>query len=154
MSNVFKKLISKEFGENNYNRYFFSFQKKIANRDLDLKSIEKDEIFRDIYNKLKDKDIVVLNKKLEILSDAMLVAMNISKNYSIALIFYLCASLLLMILNLVPIITVIGLILMGICFIIKTYEFVINKYCFIDAHIIIVYKAVLDVLIKKSKIAE
>jgi hypothetical protein len=48
-------------------------------------------------------------------------------------------------------ITVISLILMSVSFIVKTYEYLINKYCFIDAHIVLVYKTVLDrvILIKE-----
>ncbi|MDF2951922.1 MAG: hypothetical protein K0S18_1505 [Anaerocolumna sp.] len=50
-----------------------------------------------------------------------------------------------------PMITVISLILMSVSFIVKTYEYLINKYCFIDAHIVLVYKTVLDrvILIKE-----
>ena len=33
---------------------------------------------------------------------------------------------------------------MCILFLAKTYEFIINKYCFIDAHIVWIYKTVLD----------
>lgn len=150
MASVFKKLISKELGESSYNKYFFSFQKRMANKSYDLRTFDNEEIFNDIYNRLKDKDIKVLTKMLERLSDAMFLAMRISKTYIFALVFYLFACAFIIFQGLLPILAVVSLLLFSACFIYKTYEYVVNKFCFIDAHIIIVYKAVLDLLIIKA----
>lgn len=151
MASVFKKLISKELGESSYNKYFFSFQKRIANKDYDIRAFDNEEIFNDIYNRLKDKDIASLTKMVERLSDTMFLAMRISKTFIFAFLAYLGASIFIISQGLMPIITVGALILLSICFIYKTYEFVVNKFCFIDAHIVIVYKAVLDMLILKAR---
>lgn len=153
MASVFKKLISKELGESNYNRYFYSLQKKIASKNYDLKALDNQEIFNDIYEQLKDKDIAVLSKMLERLSDTMYIAMRISKTFLFSFLFYLAASLFLIALTLTTGITIIALVTMCICFIYKTYEYLVNKFCFIDAHIILVYKSVLDILILKSKLS-
>lgn len=150
MASVFKKLISKELGESCYNKYFFSFQKRMASKNYDMKSFDNEEIFNDIYNRLKDKDIKVLTKMLERLSDTMFLAVRISKTYVFALFFYLFACGFIIFQGLLPIITVGSILLLSASFIYKTYEFVVNKFCFIDAHIIIVYKAVLDMLILKA----
>ena len=36
---------------------------------------------------------------------------------------------------------------MNVAFVYKTYEFISNKFCYIDAQIVLVYKAVLDRII-------
>ena len=47
--------------------------------------------------------------------------------------------------------TVMSLILISICFIYKIYEFITNKFCYIDAQIVLVYKAVLDRIILNER---
>ena len=64
-----------------------------------------------------------------------------------AFIAYLAASIFLLVRGLNPAITIVALSLMSVCFIIKTYEFVVNKYCYVDAQIVLVYKAVLEKII-------
>lgn len=147
MTSVFKKLISRELGEMNYNRYFFCYQKGIANKSCNSK-----EIYNDIYEKLKDKDIHVIKRMHDRLNDAMLLALRISKTYLFSFLFYLGTAIFIVGIGLRPFLMVCGLILMTVCFLFKTVEFIVNKYCFIDAQIVLVYKAVLDELIVKKKI--
>jgi hypothetical protein len=139
MSNVFKKLISKEMGEVNYNRYF-SFVKK----NMETKVSDSQTIFNDMYEKLKYRDVKSIAKMHNRLNDTMLLAFRISKNFFMAFLFYLAASIFLIVKGLQPELTIVALILMNVCFIYKTYEFVANKFCYIDAQIVLVYKAVLD----------
>lgn len=151
MSSVFKKLLSQEFGESNYNKYFYCFQKLLSEKKYDIKKMENEEIYEDIYNRLKEKERVVLQKKSEQLLDTMFIALSISKNYIFIFLCYLAVAFFLIIQGLVPIITISALVLLSGCFIYKTYEFVINKYCYIDAHLIIIYKSVLDQLLEGEK---
>lgn len=148
MASVFRKLISKEFGDSKYHKYFYIYQKRVIDKTYDYKNLNNEEIFNDIYEELKDIDILQLKKRMERLSDAMYIALRISKIYIFTLIFYLGASLFLLSLDLQLMITVGGLMLMSICFVYKTYEFIVNKFCYIDAHIVIVYKSVLDELLQ------
>jgi len=147
MASVFKKLISKELGKNNYNRYFFCYQKGVNNKASSSK-----EIYNDIYERLKDRDINAIKKMHKRLNDAMIIALRISKTYFFALIFFIGASLFLIGQDLKPVITIISLVIMCLCFVYKTFEFIVNKYCFIDAQIVLVYKAVLDELILRYQI--
>ena len=79
----------------------------------------------------------------------------INKNYVFAVIFYLVSVTFIIAQGLVPFVTIIAIGAMSICFLYKTYEFVVNKYCYIDAHIIIVYKEVLDqLLIQKGVVKQ
>lgn len=146
MASIFKKLISRELGEMNYNRYFFCYQKGIANKISNSK-----EIYNDMYDKLKDKDIRMIKRMHERLNDAMVLALRISKTYLFTFLFYLGAVIFVFGVGLQPILMVTGLILMTLCFMFKTYEFIVNKYCFIDAQIVLVYKAVLDELLMNKK---
>lgn len=147
MTSVFKKLISRELGESKYNKYFFCYQKLILDKKYESKKFDNKEIYDDIYEMLKDKDQEDLKSMLERLLDAMCLALKISRNYIFTFIVYLLAAAFIIFQGLLPVITVMGLILMSLCFIYKTYEFVVNKYCFIDAHIVLVYKSVLDRLL-------
>ena len=147
MASVYKKLISRELGESNYNRYFFCYQKGITNKTCNSK-----EIYNDIFERLKDKDILTIRKMRDRLNDAMIWALRISKTYFYSFLFYVGASLFLISIGIQPLFIWIGISLLTICFLFKSYEYIINKYCFIDAQIVLVYKAVLDELMLNYKI--
>ena len=146
MANVFKKLISKELGEVNYHRYFSSVKKNI-----DAKVGDSQTIYNDMYEKLKYRDLRSIAKMHSRLNDTMLLAFRISKNFFLAFLFYLSASIFLIAKDLRPEFTIVALVLMSVCFIYKAYEFVANKFCYIDAQIILVYKAVLDRIILNER---
>lgn len=146
MSNVFKKLISKELGEVNYLRYF-SFIKK----NMDTKIADSQIIYNDMYEKLKYRDMKAITKMHHRLNDTMLLAFRISRNFFFSFLVYLSASVFLIARGLQPEVTIVALILINLCFIYKAYEFVANKFCYIDAQIILVYKAVLDKIILSEK---
>lgn len=146
MSNVFKKLISKELGETNYHRYF-SFVKK----NMDEKVGNSQSLYNDIYEKLKYRDLRAITKMHSRLNDTMLLAFRISKNFFLAFIFYLSASIFLIARELRPELTIVALTLMSMCFVYKTYEFVSNKFCYVDAQIVLIYKAVLDRIILNER---
>jgi len=145
MSNVFKKLISKELGEVNYRRYFAFVKRSIETRNGDSQVI-----FNDIYEKLKYRDYKSIKKMHNRLNDTMLLAFRINRNFFLSFLVYLAASIFLIVKDLRPDLTVIALILINICFIYKTYEFISNKFCYIDAQIVLVYKAVLDRIIRNE----
>lgn len=139
MASVFKKLIRKEFGENSYNTYFNYYHKNINSTSIDNK-----EVFEDIYLKLKEYDtntILLMNKRL---NDTLLAAFRISKSYIMIPFVYMLSVIFLLVRNIHPVIVVPALLLITACFIIKSYEFIVNKYCYIDARIVLVYKSVLD----------
>ena len=147
MASVFKKLISRELGEMNYNRYFFCYQRGIANKTCNSK-----EIYNDIYDKLKDKDERVIKSMHERLNDSMILALRISRSYLFTFLFFLGAVVFILGIGMKPILVVAGLVIVTICFLFKTVEFFVNKYCFIDAQIVLVYKAVLDELLMSKRL--
>ncbi len=146
VSNVFKKLISKEMGEVNYHRYF-SFIKK----NIEAKTVDSQALYNDMYEKLKYRDFKSITKMHNRLNDTMLLAFRISKNFFFAFIVYLTATVFLVTKELPPQLMLISLIAMNACFAYKIYEFVVNKFCYIDAQIVLIYKAVLDRIILNEK---
>lgn len=146
VSNVFKKLISKEMGEVNYHRYF-SFVKK----NMETKSVDSQALYNDMYEKLKYRDLSSITKMHNRLNDTMLLAFRISKNFFFAFIVYLAASIFLITKGLQPELMVLSMVLMSLCFVYKIHEFISNKFCYIDAQIVLIYKAVLDRIILNEK---
>lgn len=147
MASVFRKLICKELGENCYEQYFACYQKLITNKTYNHRVLDNMEIYEDIYNRLKDKDVESLIKMTKRLSDSLNHVLRISKTFKIAFAVYIVSLVLLLVQGL-PFL--IGLLCIGAvttAFLYKAYEYIANKYCFIDAHIVIIYKSVLDHLI-------
>ena len=146
MANVFKKLIRKELGEINYHRYS-SFIKK----NIDTSSNDSQTIFNDMYEKLRSRDLKAISKMHNRLNDTMLLAFRISKNFLFSFLVYILASVYLIFRAMSPELTAISLILINISFTYKAYEFISNKFCYIDAQIVLVYKAVLDRIILNER---
>ncbi|WP_066715261.1 hypothetical protein [Clostridium sp. Marseille-P299] len=142
MTSVFQKLIKSELGIISYNRYFTYIHKNMQN-----KSLEGRAVYEDIYRRLKDKDIETIARMHDRLNDTMTLAFRISKTYLFAFIAYLAASIFIIAKGLPVSITIVSLVLMSVCFIFKTLEYVINKYCYVDAQIVLLYKAVLESII-------
>lgn len=151
MANVFKKLIRKELGEINYHRYSSFIKKNIDIRNISDRINDSQVIFNDMYEKLKCRDIKSISKMHKRLNDTMLLAFRISKNFIFTFLVYLLASAYLILRAMSPELTAISLILVNICFIYKVYEFISNKFCYVDAQIILVYKAVLDRIILNNR---
>jgi hypothetical protein len=146
MANVFRKLISKELGEVNYHRYFSFVKRNIENRTMDSQLI-----YNDMYEKLKYRDLKSITKMHNRLNDTMLLAFRISRNFFFAFVFYLAAMIFLIARSLQPELTILAMVLMSIAFVYKAYEFIANKFCYIDAQIVLVYKAVLDRIILNER---
>ena len=81
MVNVFKKLIRKEFGDKKYEQYVGSYHKKMLEKNFDYRNLRNEEIYNDIYNNLKDKDLESLKKMFDRLTESMLMVVKISRTY-------------------------------------------------------------------------
>ncbi len=148
MNSVFRKLLSKELGEERYEEYCKSYRSCLEEKgSRDGRKQGNQVIYDDLYLYLESRDLKSLTKMVERFSDTMLLARQINRQYVFAFLFYLFCSLFLIGLELQAGVTVVSLILMSVCFLYKTFEFVVNKFCFIDASIALVYKSVLDKLI-------
>lgn len=136
--NVLKKTLRSEFGQTKYEQYAKSIKQNIREAKTD-----NSEIFNDLYETLRNKDAEKLEEMQERLNASLLDAFYVSKNYIGAFIAYLAAFV--MIASFVIQMYAIPLLLfISAMFLVKTYEFLVNKFCYVDAHMVLIYKAVLD----------
>ncbi len=142
MSSEFKKLISRELGKNNYNRYASFIRSGKQDKRSDLK-----EIFRDIYNQLEYDDASEIVTRHNRLNDSLLDAFRINRTYLFSFLYYTAAVMFLIAadLELIPVLTAFAAITL--VFLKRTCEYLENKYCYVDAQIVLIYKAVLERLI-------
>ncbi len=138
MFNVLKKTLRKEFGQSKYEQYARSIKQNIREAKTD-----NSEIFNDIYELLQGTDEKKLEEMQERLNTSLLDAFYVSKNYIGAFVAYLAAFFIIASfvaqMYAIPLMFIIS----GM-FLIKTYEFLVNKFCYVDAHMVLIYKAVLD----------
>ncbi|HHT97185.1 MAG TPA: hypothetical protein GXZ90_04740 [Clostridiales bacterium] len=146
MKNEFKKLMKRELGESDYNKYFLFIKK-----NLDYKIIDRHAIFFDMFSKLENNNIELVKERQNKLNNALINALEISQNYLFVMLFYFIAMLILLYkIKSIPIIIIASAII-NFAFIVKTFEYHINKYCYVDAQILIVYKAVLDKIVSSNQ---
>ncbi len=145
MFNVLKKTLKKEFGYKKYEQYATSIRKGIR----ESKEYSTD-IFDDIYKMVKEKTEEDLKQMQERLNNSMFNAFQISRNYMGAFIAYLIAFGV-MGSYAIQMVAIPGMLVISGLFLIKTYEFVVNKFCYIDAHMVLIYKSVLEKLLKERK---
>lgn len=150
MLSVFQKHLKKELGWQRYEKYCTSFERYKLNKSTKNRLESSQEVYQDLYDYLKEEENSVLHEKMETLVESMCEAVNISKYYIVAFGFYLAGALFLIFQRMDPPVVIVSLLLMSILFLYKTCEFVANKYCYIDANIILVYKSVLDQLLKSQ----
>lgn len=151
MINVFKQFLNQEFGKARYSRYFAAVKTSLNDKSYYARKKGSEELYMELFRELKDEDDVALDERLEKLIDTMYDAVQIHRQYWFVVIFYIASSLFLIGRQLDGMVTMVSLFLISACFLYKTWEFVINKYCYVDANIILVYKSVLDGIIDKRK---
>lgn len=143
--NVFRKCLKKEFGKSRYGLYVLLCQEELKKQEPQEElHLDSKAVYQDMYEhvmKLKKEEI---DQKRENLMLTLVKAFQIGRQFWFVFFFYLMASLALIVMGLHPMVTNISLVLMGICFLYKTYEFVCNKFCFVDAYLVMVYKTVLE----------
>lgn len=153
MTSEFKKLLSREFGADEYNAYF-EYADRMFRREkerledtekmlLGEETILKTLVFRNMEEILNQKSKHQLNKCSERLLECMQLTMNINHRFLTVFFAYLGSALLLLSLSLHVMVSVSAMILLTGCFLYKAMEFVVNKYCYIDAYLILIYKNVL-----------
>ena len=138
MFNVLKKELQRELGRIKYEQYAKSIKQNIREAKTD-----NSEIFIDLYEMLRKKDEKNLEEMQERLNSSLLDAFQVSKNYLWAFLAYLAAFVIIgsyvIQMYAIPL-----LLFISVMFLIKTYEFLVNKFCYVDAHLVLIYKSVLD----------
>ena len=101
------------------------------------------EIFDDLYAMLKSEDEKRLEEMQERLNTSLLDAFRVSRTYLWAFVAYLAAFVVIAS-YVIQMYAVPLLLFISAMFLVKTYEFLVNKFCYVDAHMVLIYKAVLD----------
>lgn len=153
MTSEFKKLLSREFGADEYNAYFeyadrmFQREKERQNNTDEIflpeEMILKTLVFRNMEQILNKRSKIQLNRCSERLLECMQVTMNINRHFLMVFLAYLGSALLLLSLSLQLLVSITAMIMLTGCFLYKAMEFIANKYCYIDAYLILIYKNVL-----------
>lgn len=143
--NVFRKCLRKEFGKSRYGFYVVLCQEELRRQEMEEEvHLDSKAVYQDMYEHVMQMEREEILQRKENLMMTMIKAFQIGRQFWFVFFFYLLASLVLIALGLHPVVTNISLILMGVCFLYKTYEFVCNKFCFVDAYLVMVYKSVLE----------
>lgn len=148
--NVFKKCLRKQFGNNKYMSYVRMCEEEVLKGSISKTKLDGKKIFQDMYEQLKEKNHEYIDERTELLAETLYLALQIGKKFFSVFIFYVIANILILALQLNYTVTCISVMLMGVCFLYKLTEFLSNKYCFIDAYLIMIYKSVLEKLSGKT----
>ena len=138
MFNVLKKTLRSEFGRVKYEEYARSIKQNIREAKTD-----NAEIFNDLYAMLKTEDEKRLEEMQERLNTSLLDAFRVSRTYLWSRVAYLAAFVIIAS-YVIQMYAVPLLLFISAMFLVKTYEFLVNKFCYVDAHMVLIYKAVLD----------
>ena len=102
--------------------------------------IESKKIYKDMYEVLSKDPKKVTTEKLENLSCTLYKALQIARKFTGVLSAYVAGNIVL----LDYYVTCISVAFLGAAFLYKLLEFLENKFCFIDAYLIMIYKTVLE----------
>ncbi len=145
MINVLKKMLRQELGRAKYSEYAACIKKNIKESKRDMT-----EIFNDIYQVLREKEIKELAQAQEHLNRSMFEVFKIGRNYLGAFFIYLVAFVLLAEYA-IQIVAVPCMILLSGLFLMKTYEFLVNKFCYVDARMVLIFRAALEQAIVEQR---
>ena len=113
--------------------------------------IKISDVSEEIYEGLKEKDINVLLQMQSRLKDTIMLVLRLSKHYIFIVITYFLALAIIFSLGEVTYINTITSVILTIAFFYKTYEFLVNKYSYLDAYIVIAYKTALEKRLQELK---
>lgn len=144
MINAFEGLLRQELGNSKYVDYLRKYQKMEQLRRTKGEMIKISDVSEEIYEGLKEKDINVLLQMQSRLKDTIMLVLRLSKHYIFIVITYFLALAIIFSLGEVTYINTITSVILTIAFFYKTYEFLVNKYSYLDAYIVIAYKTALE----------
>lgn len=143
MLSVLGKLLCSELGEQKYDMYFECYRNSLSDNSEESRKKQSELIFCDIYEQLSDKEIYTLQQMLERMLTAIKLSVRISKQYIWVWLTTVITIVLLIIIPVSAFWTVIGIASVVTAFGYKSMIYLINRYCYIDANIIMIYKTTL-----------
>lgn len=144
MLNEFKSFLKKELGGSKYRSYFEEYQKMDRMQKKGGEKIKLQSVYDEIYADLRAREEELLLEKQKRLREAMISVFQICRHYTLVVITYILAALTIVFFGPNVAIDFFSVITLSIVFLVKTYQFVVNKYSYLDAYIVIAYKAALE----------
>lgn len=151
MVNVFQNLLKKELGKKKYEDYFSQYRHMEQLCRSHGEKINSTKICNDMYETLRKTEWNILKEKQKRLRDNMMLVFQISRNYVFVFIAYLLGAVVIMGYGEVPSVNIICMSVLSCSFLYKTYEFIVNKYAYLDAYIIIAYKSTLEKVLREME---
>ena len=147
--NVFQKCLRRQMGNVKYVRYAETCKNNFKKDGFSHITMVGNPIFNDMYEQLKEENKAKLTERKKDLAETVVVAFRITRYFIFVLLTYIMANIIILSLNLEYYVTCVSIILMGICFLYKLVEFVSNKYCVLDAYLFMLYRSVLEKILKE-----
>lgn len=152
MLNEFQSFLKKELGSTKYRDYFAEYKKMDQMRRINGDKISIGRVYEDIYAELKKSEFMILLQKQQRLKETMTIVFRICRHYIFVVATYVLASMMIIFFGKNIPVNVFGVMGMSAAFLYKTYEFVVNKYSYLDAYIIIAYKAALEKCLSEAEL--
>jgi len=143
--NVLKQRLKLELGDERYAEYAKSIRQNIKEAKND-----HTEIYDEIYADLDGRGLEELICIQERLNGSILSKFQIIKGYFGVFVVYLVGFAILVEYT-VQMVAVPAMILISGLFLIKTVEFLINKYCYVDAHLLLIFKSALEKVLTEQR---
>ena len=152
MINVLKKMLRQELGKQKYSEYAEFIKNNIRQSKRDTS-----EIYDGIYAQLREKEAEELAKVQENLNATLLASFKIGKEYLGTFLVYMIAFSVLGAYA-IQLVAVPAILLLSVLFLLKTFEYLVNKFCYVDARMVLIFRAALERVLleqkRKEKIAE
>lgn len=146
--NVFRKRLRAEFGKKVYRHFVCLCREELEQRNNKVpeEQIVRNEkvVYLEMCRQIQCLTKEEIEKKKERLAGTLMDAFRIARQFGFVFVFYVVASMILAAMGLDSRVTNISLALMGVCFLYKVYEFVCNRFCFVDAYLMMLYKSALE----------
>jgi hypothetical protein len=137
-------------GSSRYSSYIEKCRENFEKNSISQLALSSKPIFDDMYNQLKEENKARIAERMRDLLDTLSTAFRITQYFIFVILAYVLANVVILALDLDYYVTCVSIALMGVCFLYKLVEFVSNKYCVLDAYLIMIYKSVLEKRAKEN----
>ena len=145
MVNVLKKMLKRELGNQKYREYALFIKNNIRESKRD-----NSQIYNEIYATLQERELEELDEMQEHMNRSLLEAFQIGRNYFGTFVVYLIAFALLGAYT-IQMVAVPTILFIRVLFLLKTYEFLVNKFCYVDARMVLILRAALERTLSEQK---
>lgn len=148
MLNVFKKMIRKEFGAGNYERYCGYIY-----GELPSEAVTNKKVYEEMYRLLSKQDMIKILFRIKDLDFLLTRSYLICRNFPRKALMTVLTVLLLLMIDPPAMVLYPLLLLAGAGFVVVLLRYLSYKFRYVDIHLIFTYRAVLEKLAAAKKIS-